>query len=54
MNILDEWIELEVYQICEICKKESMEAIPVTVEDQELIVCPGCAATCHVGKWRAR
>jgi ribosome-binding protein aMBF1 (putative translation factor) len=54
-HLEDEWPEFELYQICEICKKESMEAVPMTVEGIELTVCPDCAATCcRVGKWRAR
>ena len=41
---------------CEICRKffDPEDKVAVTIEDSPLIVCPDCAATCHVGHWRAR
>lgn len=50
---VNEWNpEGKVY--CELCQKETKDLAPVTLEGQELVLCPACAATCHVGKWRAR
>ena len=41
---------------CEICQKQISEdkLIPITLEDEPLVVCTECESKLHVGHWRSR